>query len=29
MSFPDQVEEKIVETLEAEENLMQSHSEEM
>lgn len=29
MSFPDQVEEKIVETLEEEENLMQSLSEEM
>lgn len=29
MSFPDHVEEKIVETLEAEENLMQSLSEEM
>lgn len=29
MSFPDQVEEKIVETLEVEENLMQSLSEEM
>lgn len=29
MSFPDQVEEKIVETLEAEEYLMQSLSEEM
>lgn len=29
MSFPDQVEEQIVETLEAEENLMQSLSEQM